>query len=250
MIPPFAISALIILGTLGTVCFALVLIRWCVEILSGNGRFHAVQQVATSLLLSASLAQIPAMIPWMTKGNLFDRYLLAFLPGLLIFLASKIKNYNFTTNLSILLILIIWFIGFAMASEYAAHTRARAALLNTCLPGESPGGRSTGGTSSAEDTQLLNAGQLYHPPGSRENTHITPQKRFPRWMRSSASPRPRTPILAPSVPIRWPQRCIEASCLLRTGRCIFIKLSETEFLTSRITAAPDNGGRPGPGVES
>jgi hypothetical protein len=193
LLPAVAVSGLILLGTIGITCFACLAIRWCAGITRGHGGPLTAREVAASVLLTASLAQIPAMIPWVVTGALHDRYLLTVLPGLLVFSASKLIKCKFFIIISLLYIMIFWFLGFAFAADYSALTRARAALFKYLIVQGVPRTEIDGGYEFNADTQLLSRGQLLLPRGSIGRYIQYTPKHFPVMdarYRLSAAPDP------------------------------------------------------------
>jgi len=93
-----------------------------------DGQQRAIQAV----VLAACVSQFVVSILWFFSNYIFDRYLLLFVPGLLIFLgiqAGKEKARPILSWIAWSVTAVVAIIGFCFAQEYAAYGHARADLF-------------------------------------------------------------------------------------------------------------------------
>lgn len=131
-------------------------------------------QLTVAVVTTASVVGVAASVPWFAQINVFDRYLLLFLPGLLILFAARAsaqKPPRWATGLTVSLVAGMALLGFVFVSEYMNYTRARAGAYRFLLGRGVDPRAIEGGFEFNADTQIraggyINNSAIVHPPGA------------------------------------------------------------------------------------
>jgi hypothetical protein len=124
------------------------------------------QRAIQSVLLAAFLVQFVASFFWFCANYLYDRYLLLFVPGFLIFLglqAGRNRPIPGLLRLASIATAVIALIGFTFAQDYAAYGHARADLFHTLRMSGVPIQAINGGFELDADAQVCITGYVNSP---------------------------------------------------------------------------------------
>jgi hypothetical protein len=180
---PSAVIALVVAGTFGMTVGGYLLVDWLESAIDAKRKSSEgcpFWVVAASIAGTASLFQILASLPWFAFLNMFDRYMVLQVPGLLILHAAQAQAAarapvavrrgavcSLLTVASASLVamptLVIAFFGVVFAHDYFATDRARAVLYRRVLThGIAPSAIDAGFEWDA-DEQVRIAGHINNP---------------------------------------------------------------------------------------
>lgn len=219
----FAVRILVLLGALGMTFGGYLLLAWPDDLRemrgSQQGRLTLAQVIA-SAAAAGSVSQILISLPWFAVLNMFDRYLVLELPGLLLLhllqaqsawdaartagrFATTRGRAGAAAGIAALVItaLLIAAFGVTFADDYFAVTRARATLYRRLVASGIPETAIHAGFEPAADDQVrltghMNNSHVRNPPnahidvspdGIDSQTATTPTLK-PRYLVSTIAP--------------------------------------------------------------
>ncbi len=183
-IPDFLVPVMLVGGAFALVVLSLLAVRWTREAWARRGAQSAalpVSHVAVCALMTATLIQIAASIPWYSQVFIFDRYLLLLLPGPLTLLgaaatqtlrdrqaakgepARLIKSGKGLPIGALAVAAFTATLGVLYAQEYFAYTHARAELYGFLTARGVRPQQINGGFEMDADAQVQARGYINHP---------------------------------------------------------------------------------------
>lgn len=174
VLPAVVVRAFVVGGVVGSALAVFLLIRGFQKVRQTPKEALQATEVAVAAVASASLAAFVAWIPWFAVMNVFDRYVLLFLPGLLILLGARATRTKLSAplvGLAACLLAGMWVIGYGFVAEYMNSARARAALYHRLLGEGVPRRQIEAGFELNADTQVQTEGYvnnrlIVNPPGA------------------------------------------------------------------------------------
>jgi hypothetical protein len=165
VLPPVAVNGLAVTGAAGLALAVFLLAHAAGKARAARRERRLPESTVAVALATTAVLQVGAAVPWFAQMNLFDRYLLFLLPGLLILFAAQasrpgVRVPDAVRGVAAALLVLVWVVGYGFTAEYMNYTRARADLYARLLRRGIAPENIDGGFEYLADTQVRRVGHI------------------------------------------------------------------------------------------